>query len=190
MNTDFWLDKITRKSRHTLELTSLAAKQVCFGPVEHGTCIDFVAKSRTTLYFLQQLFATCNYLICFKTGLKKRNIAFRLILQQCCKRILSCTFLLPDLPYLRLVRIFVLQAYGTSWLNLGKLAFRFVGGEREEGAGSRGPRPLLSVVPRLWGKSTFSERVFITLLLLFSCFYFFLFCSWGIHFPRKRKMPR
>ena len=43
--------------------------------------------------------ATCNNLICSKTGLneggKTHNIAFQLILQQCCKT--SCTFLSPAL---------------------------------------------------------------------------------------------
>ena len=31
----------------------LAAKQVCHGPVKRATCTGFVAKSRSTLYFLQ-----------------------------------------------------------------------------------------------------------------------------------------
>ena len=30
-----------------------------------------VAKSRTTLFILKQLFATCNNLICYKTGLTR-----------------------------------------------------------------------------------------------------------------------
>ena len=33
------------------------------------TCTDFVARNRTTLCFLQQLFATCINLNCWKTGL-------------------------------------------------------------------------------------------------------------------------
>ena len=41
---------------------------------------DFIAKSRTTLDFLQHICATCKNLICCKTGLnvasKTRNIAF------------------------------------------------------------------------------------------------------------------
>ena len=42
-------------------VTSLAAQQVCLGPVKRASCTDFVPKSRTTLYrhFLQQIFATC-----------------------------------------------------------------------------------------------------------------------------------
>ena len=68
---------------------SLAAKQVCLGPVKHATSTDFVVKSRTTFYFLQQLFENCNKLICCKTGLivggKMHNIAIQLVLQQCCK---------------------------------------------------------------------------------------------------------
>ena len=33
---------------------SLAAKQVCLGPVKLATCTDFIVKSGTTLYFLHQ----------------------------------------------------------------------------------------------------------------------------------------
>ena len=38
-------------------VSSFATKQVCLGPVNRATYTDFVAKSRTTLYFLQQLLA-------------------------------------------------------------------------------------------------------------------------------------
>ena len=47
-------------------ITSLAANQVCLGPVKGATRTDFVAKGRTNFYFLQQLFATCDNLICYK----------------------------------------------------------------------------------------------------------------------------
>ena len=50
-------------------VTQVAAKQVCLGRVKRATFTEFVAESRTTLYFLQQIFATCNNLICCKTGL-------------------------------------------------------------------------------------------------------------------------
>ena len=44
-----------------------------------ASCTDFLAKSRTTLYFRQQLSATCNKLICARqiwfVGGKTRNIA-------------------------------------------------------------------------------------------------------------------
>ena len=43
----------TARSLPHAGFTSLAAKQVSLGPVKHKTCTDFVAKSRTTLYFLQ-----------------------------------------------------------------------------------------------------------------------------------------
>ena len=64
-------------------------------PLNRATCTDVVIKKyRTTLHFLQQIFATC------KTGLnvggKTSNIAFQLVLQQCCKP--SCAFLLVVLP--------------------------------------------------------------------------------------------
>ena len=54
------------------------------GPLNRATCTpDVVAKSRTTLYFLQQMFATIKNLICCKTGLKvggkTSNIAFQLV---------------------------------------------------------------------------------------------------------------
>ena len=66
---------------------SFATKKVCLWPVKRLKCTDLVSKSRITLSFLQQLFATCNNLICCKTGLnmrgETRNIAFQLILQQC-----------------------------------------------------------------------------------------------------------
>ena len=54
VTTDLWLDKITRESRHTQELRHFLqnANQVFLGPVKRATCKDFVAKSRTTLYFL------------------------------------------------------------------------------------------------------------------------------------------
>ena len=65
--------------------TSLCAKQVCLGPVKRATCTDFVAKGGTTVYFQQQLFLTCNNLICCETDLnadfKTCNIAFQLF---CC----------------------------------------------------------------------------------------------------------
>ena len=70
---------------------SSLVKQVCLGPVKCTTCTDFVAKTRTTgtLYFTQLLFAICNNLICCKKGLnvdgKMGNIAFQVVLQQCCK---------------------------------------------------------------------------------------------------------
>ena len=78
-------------------------KQVCLGPVKRATCTDFVAKSRTTLYFLQKILATCSNLICCKADLnvasKTRNIAIQIVLKQCWKT--KYTFLLPVLPYLK-----------------------------------------------------------------------------------------
>ena len=95
VNTDFRLDKTTPYTG----VTSLAAKQVCLGPGKRPKRTDFVARGRTTLYHPQQLFAICNNLMCCKRGLndasKTLNIAFQLVLQQCCKT--SCTFTLPVL---------------------------------------------------------------------------------------------
>jgi len=80
VNPKFWLDKITLKSRHTRELH--------LGTVKCEISTDLVAKSKTTVYLLQQLFATCKNLICWKTGLigglycKTRNIAIQLLKKQ------------------------------------------------------------------------------------------------------------
>ena len=75
VNTDFWLHKIT----------SLAAKQIVLAwAAQHLQILP--AKSRTTLYSLQQLFASSN-LICCKTGLNVggKTFAFQLDFRQCCK---------------------------------------------------------------------------------------------------------
>ena len=73
---------------HT-EVISFAGKKVCLEPVKRATSSDFVAKSTTTFYFLQQLFTNCNNLSCRKTGLKvgskMHNFAFQLVFQQCGK---------------------------------------------------------------------------------------------------------
>ena len=102
VNTDFWLDKITRELCHTRELRHFLQNRFALSRYNAQHEQILLQKSRTTLYFDQQIFATCNNLICWKTGLKEAsktsNIAFRLVLQQCCKR--SCTVLLPDLPWL------------------------------------------------------------------------------------------
>ena len=61
-----------------------------------ATCTDFVAKSTTTFYFLQQMFATGNNLNCCRTAVWRRPVVKRatsliqLVLQQCCKT--GCTF--------------------------------------------------------------------------------------------------
>ena len=54
VNTDFWLDKITPESRHTRELRYLLQKSVPWAGKTRNMS-DFVAKSKTILYFLQQL---------------------------------------------------------------------------------------------------------------------------------------
>ena len=50
VNTDFWLDKITRESHTTRELRHWLQKQVCLGPVKRATRTDFVARSTTTKF--------------------------------------------------------------------------------------------------------------------------------------------
>ena len=70
LNTGLLMDKITRESHHKREFCHLLQTKFTLNePVKRATCTDFVAKSRTTLYYLQQIFATCNNLICGKTGL-------------------------------------------------------------------------------------------------------------------------
>ena len=68
VNTDFWLDKISRESQHTRELRQLS----------RWTWRDFVFKCRTILYFLRQLFARQ---IWFGGG-KTCNTATQPVLQQ------------------------------------------------------------------------------------------------------------
>ena len=78
---------------------SLAEKKLALWSVKLATCTDFVAKSRTTLYFLRQIFTTCNDLNCSKTCVKVAsktpNIAIQLlfvaILQNKCTFYRTCT---------------------------------------------------------------------------------------------------
>ena len=78
---------------------SLAEKKLALWSVKLATCTDFVAKSRTTLDFLRQIFTTCNDLNCSKTCVKVAsktpNIAIQLlfvaILQNKCTFYRTCT---------------------------------------------------------------------------------------------------
>ena len=76
-------------------VTSLVGNKVCLGPVKRTTCTDFVAKSTTTLYFLQQPFGNCNIVICCKTGLYvSRGHSFNNL--PLCIGIVEKTFLEPE----------------------------------------------------------------------------------------------
>ena len=70
------------------------------GPLNRATCTDVVTKSRTTLYFLQQMFATIKNLICCNTGLKvggkTSNIAIQLVCSNVAKQV--ARFCWPFLP--------------------------------------------------------------------------------------------
>ena len=92
-NTDLWLVKIKRESIPHTGFTSLAAKSVCLGPVKREMSTYYVTKSRTSLYFPQQLsqLETTWFIArqVWFVGGKTRNIAIQ-VLQQCC--ITSCTF--------------------------------------------------------------------------------------------------
>ena len=76
LNTDFWLDKITRR-----DLRHLLQNKYCLGPLKLSMqhC-RFWFKKQDYSPFVPQLFATCNNLICCMTGLnvsgKTRNIPF------------------------------------------------------------------------------------------------------------------
>ena len=92
-NTDLSLVKIKRESIPHTGFTSLAAKSVCLGPVKREMSTYYVTKSRTSLYFPQQLSQLAiTWFIARQVwfvGGKTRNIAIQ-VLQQCC--ITSCTF--------------------------------------------------------------------------------------------------
>ena len=80
---------------------------VCNIAAKRATCTDFVVKSGTTLYFPQQLFATYNNLICYKTSLmvggKKPNIVIQLVWQN------KLHVLFPVLLYLKT------NLFGSKW---------------------------------------------------------------------------
>ena len=70
------------------------------GPLNRATFTDVVTKSRTTLSFLQQMFAAIKNLICCKAGLKvggkTSNIAFQLVCSNVAKQV--ARFFLAVLP--------------------------------------------------------------------------------------------
>ena len=92
--TSDWLKLRGSHGIHGIYVTCCKTSLPRAGKTGNISCTDFVPKIRTTFYFLQQLFVTCNNLICCKTvwlvGGKTRNIAIHLVLQQCCKA--SCVF--------------------------------------------------------------------------------------------------
>ena len=67
-------------------------------PLNRATRTDVVTKSRTTLYFLQQMFATIKNLICSKTGLmwvvKRTTSLFNSFCSNVAKQVarFCCTF--------------------------------------------------------------------------------------------------
>ena len=91
-------------------------------PVKCATCTHFVAKSITTLYFLQQLFVTQNNLIVARqlwfVGGKTRSIdrfSTNFSLQKC--RRTSCMFLSLVFPYLNVYLMLLI------WVSKGTLIF-------------------------------------------------------------------
>ena len=62
LNTDFWLDKIARDSRHIRDLRHLLQKEFAFG-FSLCSVYRFCWKSRANHYFLQKRFVTCNNLV-------------------------------------------------------------------------------------------------------------------------------
>ena len=95
VNTDFWLDEITRESRHTRELRHLLQNKFVLGRWNTQHVQIFLQKEKTTLFFMQQ--PVCSKRSWFVGG-KTCKAAIHLILQQCCK--LSWTFLLYVLSYI------------------------------------------------------------------------------------------
>ena len=89
VNTDFWLDNIKQESRSTRELRHLLQNMYRFCCTKYNYYLLTVT-----------IFTSCNNLNCCKKGLnltsKTRNIAFKLILQQCGKNkqiaLISCLF--------------------------------------------------------------------------------------------------
>ena len=93
VNTDFWLDKLKyARTTPRTGLRSLAAKQVCFGPVKRATCTEFVAKKCRT----------CNKMICCRTGwmwvVKRAAWLFNSFCSNVANKVARC--LMHVLPYL------------------------------------------------------------------------------------------
>ena len=100
---NYWLLIVYNYARVTpyMGVTSRAAKLVCAGPVKLATCTDFVAISRTILYFLQQLcFLATTWFFArqvWSVGGKMGNITMYLVFI-CSNVTLQNRF--PVLPYL------------------------------------------------------------------------------------------
>ena len=58
------------------------------GPVKRAPCTDFVAKSRTTPYFLQQIFAACKRMICCMKQ-QQHDINFSMLLVGSCVPVIT-----------------------------------------------------------------------------------------------------
>ena len=87
---EFWLVNITLESRHIWELGELLQNQFALSrPVKRAACRDFVAKSRTTLYFLHffrnlQQFDFLQNRFFYSWVVKMPNIAFSCTFRFCC----------------------------------------------------------------------------------------------------------
>ena len=90
--TSDWLKSSGSHTIHWIYVT--CCKAVCLGSVKREISTYYVTKSRTSLYFPQELsqLATTWFIArqVWFVGGKTRNIAIQLVLQQCC--ITSCTF--------------------------------------------------------------------------------------------------
>ena len=99
MNIDNWLVKIMWELCHTWDLVTYCKTSLPW-LVKCATCTDFVANRRTSLYFLQKLFATFNNLLnSCKTGrcdswVVKRTSLFNLFCRNVAKQVLHfcCPF--------------------------------------------------------------------------------------------------
>ena len=90
LNTDVWLDKITREP--CTGFTSLAARQVCLGPVKRATCTDLLQKVELFSSFCKNFWqpATAWFVArrVWVGVILTSNSAMPLILQQFCQIVL------------------------------------------------------------------------------------------------------
>ena len=68
VNTDFWLDKITRDSRHAGGYVTCCKTSLPWAG-KKPNMYTLLQNKEPLSTFLQQLFGTCNDLVCYKTGL-------------------------------------------------------------------------------------------------------------------------
>ena len=82
---------ICRASRRPITRVKFkfVARQVVASVVIRAAKLEFVAESRTRVYFAQHVASTCNTVFCCETSWSQRgntrNNVFQLVMQQCCE---------------------------------------------------------------------------------------------------------